>query len=114
MNTTTKAHQVADVAEAYKEKTIASIAEQYGKPVADAVDEIAGALCLASGIIQIGADGEILAKLMLSDLTSRLVARLARHVEKSTGISAEERATVIDLAKELHTAIMCMNPDESE
>lgn len=68
----------ADFLMKFKNESIASIEAQYGTPVARVVDEVTGALFIASGIVLCaGEDTDLITKLMLTDLASKLVARVA-------------------------------------
>ena len=90
---------------AFKNETITSIEAQYGTPVARVVDEVTGALLIASGIIRCAGEDSI-GKLLVTDLASRLVACVARLSEKAYGMPEEQRQDAIDLAKELHAKLM--------
>lgn len=101
------AKKAADSLMEFKNENIAFIEAQYGTPMARVVDEVTGALFIASGIVLVaGEDVDLITKLMVTDLTSKLVARIARLAEKAHGMPEEQRQDAIDLAKELHTKLM--------
>lgn len=89
----------------WKNKTIASIEEQYGKNVAAAVDEISCALVCVSGMLAMD-DPDPISKIMMVDMGAKLVARTAHLCEKAYGYSHEQGLEVISMAKEIHTKIM--------
>ena len=91
----------------FKNENIASIEAQYGAPMARVVDEVTGALFIASGIALVaGEDGDLITKLMVTDLTAKLVARIAQLAEKAHGMPEEQRPEAIELSKELHTKLV--------
>ena len=103
------AKKAADSLMKFKDENIASIEAQYGEPMARVVNEVTGALFIASGIVLVaGEDVDILTKLMLTDLTSKLVTRIAHLAEKAYGMPEEQRAEAVELSKELHTKLMDM------
>ena len=103
----------ADSLMKFKDENIASIEAQYGTPVARVVDEVTGALFIASGIVlTAGEDVDLITKLMLADLTSKLVARTAQLAEKAYSMPEEQRAEAIELSKELHAKLMEKSPKE--
>ena len=103
--------QAADNLMKFKDENIKSIEAQYGEPMARVVDDVTGALFIASGIVLVaGEDADIIDRLMLTDLTSKLVSRIAHLAEKAYGIPEEQRAEAIDLAKELHAKLMEKSP----
>lgn len=105
--------KAADTLMKFKDENIKSIEAQYGEPMARVVDEVTGALFIASGIVLVaGEDVDVLTKLMLTDLTSKLVARTAHLAEKAYGMPEEQRAEAIELSKELHTKLMEKRPKE--
>lgn len=105
--------KAADTLMKFKDENIKSIEAQYGEPMARVVDEVTGALFIASGIVLVaGEDVDVLTKLRLTDLTSKLVARTAHLAEKAYGMPEEQRAEAIELSKELHTKLMEKRPKE--
>ena len=107
------AKKAADSLMEFKDENIASIKAQYGEPMARVVDEVTSALFIASGIVlAAGEDIDIITKLMLTDLTSKLVARTAHLAEKAYGMPEEQREEAIELSKELHTKLMEKRPKE--
>lgn len=105
------AKKSADSLMKFKDENIASIEAQYGAPMARVVDEITGALFIASGIVLV-VDEDIITKRMITDLTSKLVSRMAHLAEKAHGMSEEQRAEAIELSKELHIKLMEKRPKE--
>ena len=107
------AKQAADTLMEFKDENIKSIEAQYGAPVARVVDEVTGALFIASGIVLVaGEDVDLITKLMVTDLTSKLVSRIAHLAEKAYGMPEEQRAEAIELSKELHVKLMEKRPKE--
>ena len=107
------AKKAADSLIKFKDENIAPIEAQYGAPMARVVDEVTGALFLASGIALVaGEDIDIDTKLTVTDLTLKLVARIAHLAEKAHGMPEEQRAEAIELSKELHTKLMEKRPKE--
>lgn len=95
----------------WKNKTIASIEEQYGKNVADAVDEIAGALVCISGMLAM-AEPDPISKIMMIDMGARLVVRTAHLCEKAYGYSHEQGLEVVSIAKEIHEDMLAKVAEE--
>lgn len=95
---------------AFKNESIEAIEAQYGTPVARVVDEVTGALFIASGIVLCAGEDSI-GKLLVTDLASKLVAWVARLSEKAYGMPEEQRQDAIDLAKELHAKLMEKRPE---
>lgn len=107
------AKQVADTLMKFKDENIKSIEAQYGEPMARVVDEVTGALFIASSIVLVaGEDVDLITKLMLTDLTSKLVAHIAQLAEKAYGMPEEQRAEAIELSKELHVKLVEKRPKE--
>ena len=105
--------QAADNLMKFKDESIASIEAQYGEPMARVVDEVTGALFIAGGIVLVAGEYiDITTKLMLTDLTSKLVSRTAYLAEKAYGMPEEQRAEAIELSTELHTKLMEKRPKE--
>ena len=107
------AKKAADTLMKFKDENIKSIEAQYGEPMARVVDEVTGALFIASGIVLVaGEDIDIITKLMVTDLTSKLVSRTAYLAEKAYGMPEEQRAEAIELSKELHVKLVEKRPKE--
>ena len=108
------AKKAADSLVKFKDENIASIKAQYGEPMARVVADTTDAMFLASGIVLVvvGEDIDLITELMLTDLTSKLVARTVHLAEKAYGMPEEQRAEAIALSKELRTKLMEKCPKE--
>ena len=102
----------AESAVEWKNKTISAIAIQKGENVARAVDEISGALVAVSGFIAF-VDNQ-LDKIIVCDMSAKLVARISTLSEKAYGIPPEQRRPVIDMAKEIYTKVMQLGDEAAE
>lgn len=101
--------QAAESTMDFKDKSIAAIASQYGEVYAKAVESVTNALLMASGIIAVS-HGNILSKLIVTDLTTKLVSQVVSLTEQVHALSRDQMREVMDLAKELHTKMMDMVP----
>lgn len=107
---TQETKQAVEDTMALRNETVASIEAQYGTPVARVVDEVTGALFIASGIV-LSTGEDPIGKLLVTGLVSKLVARVAQLSEKAYGMPEEQQQDAIDLAKELHRKLMEKRPE---